>query len=54
MKKLLALLFLFLSLSVNAQFRVTPDGFKTEEGQDFYVAPIEGKSAMDLYKGVKS
>lgn len=55
MKKLVLLFsVLFSIISANAQFKATPNGFATEEGKDFYVAPIEGKNAMDLYKGVKS
>lgn len=55
MKKILfSFVILLFAISSNAQFKATPNGFITEEGKDFYVAPIEGKNAMDLYKGVKS
>jgi len=45
---LLFLLFLFPSV-LSAQFHATKDGFATEDGKDFYVAEISGKSAKDLY-----
>lgn len=58
MKKgfLIALLLLpFLGIS---QFVLTPDGFRTEGGQDFYVKEIADKSKDDLfmstYKSVKA
>lgn len=54
MKKILFVLMLFLSINANAQFKATKDGLTTEDGKPYYVVPIEGKTAMELYKGVNS
>ena len=55
MKKILFMLALaLLPFLSNAQFKVTKDCFLTEEGKDFYVTQVEGKNAMDLYKGVRA
>lgn len=54
MKKILFMLTLFLSINVSAQFKATKDGLTTEDGKPYYVVSIEGKTAMDLYKGVNS
>jgi hypothetical protein len=54
MKKVFLLFFLFVFISANAQFKATKDGLTTEDGKPYYVVPIEGKTAMELYKGVNS
>lgn len=54
MKKIIAICFLFVFASANAQFKATKDGFMAEDGKDFYVVNVEGKNAMDLYKGVRA
>lgn len=51
MKKITFLFFvLCLSSFVNAQFKATPNGVATEDGKEFYVVEIEGKTASELYK----
>lgn len=54
MKKVFLLFFLFVFISANAQFKATKDGLTTEDGKPYYVVPIEGKTAVELYKGVNS
>ena len=50
MKKLLFLTLALLSIHCNAQFMLTPEGFRSqEEGKDFIVKPFPGKSAAELY-----
>lgn len=54
MKKVLfiCLIMLLTTISLNAQFKATPNGVATIDGKDFYVVDIEGKSASELYKSV--
>ena len=55
MKKIIfAFAILLLAIPSSAQFKATKDGFLAEDGKNFYVAVVEGKSAMDLYKGVNA
>lgn len=42
MKKLMLLLAILIPAMAQAQFVLTPDGFRTAEGQDFYVVEIPG------------
>lgn len=42
MKKLFLLFSLIIPMMANAQFILTPDGFRTADGQDFYVVEIPG------------
>lgn len=58
MKKIVFLMTLIFPLMGMTQFVLTPDGFRTEGGQDFYVKEISGKSKDDLfmstYKSVRA
>lgn len=49
MKKLILILAMMMPLIANAQFSLTPEGFKTADEKDFYVVDIEGTQA-DLFK----
>lgn len=53
MKKLLLLLAFFIPMMSNAQFIITPEGFKTEDGQDYYVVDIPG-SQEELFNRTQS
>lgn len=53
-KNLLLLVLMLFTYAANAQFKASENGFVTQEGKDFYVAQVDGKSAMDLYKGVRA
>lgn len=53
MKKILLMFALIIPMIANAQFTLTPEGFKAESGKDFYVVEIDG-SQSDLYAKAKS
>lgn len=51
MKKLFfACIGLLFANIANAQFKATKDGIKTDDGNDFYVVSIDGKSAKELFR----
>ncbi len=55
MKKLFfACIGLLFANIANAQFKATKDGIKTDDGNDFYVVSIDGKSAKELFDNVES
>lgn len=53
MKKIL-FMFAMLPMFSYAQFKCTKEGLTTEDGKQYYVVNIDGKTAMELYKGVNS
>lgn len=55
MKKIFVLVFLTMMVTTSfAQFKASPRGVVTVDGEDFYVATIEGKTAQQLYDGVNA
>ena len=57
MKKTLSILLsllCFSAISAQAQFKATPDGVSTINGDQFYVVEISGKSADELYSAVET
>ncbi len=47
------IVFLFMAFSAEAQFVLTPNGFTTDDGKNFYVLNFEGKSQQELYDAVE-
>lgn len=55
MKKLFLLVLMLMVVSTSfAQFKASPNGVVTENGEEFYVANIEGRTAQQLYDGVNA
>ena len=53
MKKLLVLFLMSMMTSYSfAQFKATASGVVTEDGEDYYIANVEGKTAQQLYDAV--
>jgi len=44
----------FYTITANAQFKATKDGVVTEDGQPYYIAVINGKTAQELYNSANS
>ena len=42
----------FVSTTLHAQFILTPEGFITEEGKDYYVLHVDGMNQQDLFNAV--
>lgn len=53
MKKLFFFIALLMPFMANAQFELTPEGFKAETGKDFYVVEIDGTQA-ELFSKAKT
>lgn len=53
-KMLLSIISLFIYLNGFAQFKVTPDGIKTENGDSFVIVKVEGSSQKELYQRCES
>ncbi len=43
-----------LPMLANAQFKLTKDGFVSEDGKEYYVCTVEGKTATELYNSVNA
>lgn len=53
MRKIILVLALIVPVFCMAQFQLTPDGFKTQDGKDFYVIKCDSMSKEDLFKTVE-